>query len=500
MRARAIGLWAVACAIWAAPEVASACGGCFHQPIPPGQVATDITDERMLLAVSPQQTTLYDQIVYSGTPSSFAWVLPIKGTVTVGLSGDVLFDAVDALTATTIEPPASTCPRPPRCGGAAPTGGGGCGSLASSDEDPSASFDPEAVDAGAQGAGGVTVEKQQIVGPYETVQLSATSPTALSDWLAANGFDIPAAAQPILAAYQSEGFGFLAMRLEPGQGVQAMRPVRVTSTGASLSLPLRMASIGTGATVGITIWVVSDGRYEPQNFPVFQIQASQLVWDWSMSSSNYTTLRQQQEAQYAGRGWELESAFQIAQQSITSVIDSGGVYEQTLSGPAAAALPPVAADQDYVPVTDASGNVTETAEQVRSDDIAALFAGLSGPNAFVTRMRSDVAHSAMNVDFTVQASADQSQLSNVRTSGQSINETCTLYNSNCAVVGTGTPAQAAAASSQGGGSSASSGSSGSSGGGGACATSKSNREPPVSLAAVCGLLALLSILSRTKRR
>ena len=66
---------------------AAACGGCFH---PPTQTASDITDERMLLSVSPVQSTLYDQIRYAGSPSSFAWVLPIHGTVDVGLSADVL--------------------------------------------------------------------------------------------------------------------------------------------------------------------------------------------------------------------------------------------------------------------------------------------------------------------------------------------------------------------------------------------------------------------------
>jgi hypothetical protein len=44
---------------------ASACGGCFH---PPTQTVTDITDERMLLTVSAAQSTLYDQIEYSGSP------------------------------------------------------------------------------------------------------------------------------------------------------------------------------------------------------------------------------------------------------------------------------------------------------------------------------------------------------------------------------------------------------------------------------------------------
>ncbi len=59
---------------------AKACGGCFH---PPTQVASDITDERMLLSVSQMQTTLYDQIRYSGQPSSFAWVQSAGPAVTL---------------------------------------------------------------------------------------------------------------------------------------------------------------------------------------------------------------------------------------------------------------------------------------------------------------------------------------------------------------------------------------------------------------------------------
>ena len=98
---------------------AAACGGCFH---PPTQTATDITDERMLLSVSATQSTLYDQIEYSGIPTSFAWVLPIHGTVTSGLSADVLFDSIDALTATQINRPPQNCPAPPNCGAAARLG------------------------------------------------------------------------------------------------------------------------------------------------------------------------------------------------------------------------------------------------------------------------------------------------------------------------------------------------------------------------------------------
>ena len=132
--------------------------------------------------------------------------------------------------------------------------------------------------------------------------------------------------QPVVAEYVKEGFDFLAMKLLPNQGIQAMRPVRVTMPGASLSLPLRMAAVGTGVSVGITIWVVSDGRYEPQNFPFFHIEDSELVWDWSTSSSNYTTLRAAHEQALGGKGWEIESSIDLGVQLVTNVVLSGGQY------------------------------------------------------------------------------------------------------------------------------------------------------------------------------
>src|ERR1700677_1116391 len=94
---------------------AAACGGCFPPPPPPSETESVITDEKMILSVSMNQTTLYDQINYSGNPASFAWVLPIKGTVTVGLSADVMFQVVNQLTTTEVEEPPTNCPPPPDC-------------------------------------------------------------------------------------------------------------------------------------------------------------------------------------------------------------------------------------------------------------------------------------------------------------------------------------------------------------------------------------------------
>jgi hypothetical protein len=123
---------------------ARACGGCFTPPPPPQIVQTEsvITDEKMILSISMEQTTLYDEITYSGSPSSFAWVLPIKGNVTVGLSADILFQTIGQLTTTTVTEPPSNCPPPPTCGGRG--GGPGCGgSGLSGIATPSAAFWPK---------------------------------------------------------------------------------------------------------------------------------------------------------------------------------------------------------------------------------------------------------------------------------------------------------------------------------------------------------------------
>ncbi|HXN31838.1 MAG TPA: DUF2330 domain-containing protein, partial [Polyangiaceae bacterium] len=384
---------------------ARACGGCFH---PPTQTVTDITDEKMLLSVSTSQTTLYDQILYQGSPSSFAWVLPIHGTVDVGLSADVLFNSVDVLTETQITPPPSTCAP---CRFAAPSAAGAGGGDAASG------------DAGA--ADLVTVLRQENVGPYATVQLQSTDPTALNTWLTQNGYNISADVQPVIAAYIAEGFDFLAMKLLPNQGVQEMRPVRVTTPGASLSLPLRMASVGTGAITGITIWVVSDGRYEPQNYPFFHIDDADLVWDFSMNLSNYTTLRVENEATLKNAGWEIESSLTLNQQVVTNVVLAGGQYYPRSGGFGFAPSDP---SLDYLPVGPADGGAdaagTQTAEEVRTADLTALFAGISAPNVRITRMRSDIAHAAMTADLVLQASADQSELSNIRTLTRGVNEVC----------------------------------------------------------------------------
>lgn len=348
-------------------EEATACGGCFVQQ----SENTQVSGHRMVLSVSLEQTTLWDQITYSGSPESFAWVLPTKGQVDVALSSDALFEALEQGTQVTVTSPTIQCPPPPDCGGAngdSFAGGGGSGG----------------------GSGGVNVIAQEVVGPYETVQLESTDPQALQSWLADHGYQIPADVAPIIDSYVLEGFNFLALRLVPGQGVDSMRPVRITTPGASPVLPLRMVAAGTGAVTPISLWIFGEGRYAPVNLPSFEIDPSELVWDWDTSSSNYAALRDAGFAATNGEGWLIE----VAQQGYPWTIDD------------------LLWLADYDPLSSGYGdeNGVGAADEAQAD-VDALLGTLDTGSVWVTRMYAELARSALANDLDVGASPDQSPIS-----------------------------------------------------------------------------------------
>ena len=278
---------ASACALLE-PRSAEACGGCFT---PPAKEATVVTDHRMALSISPTQTVLWDQIRYSGDPAEFAWVLPVRAGAKLELSNDAFFTALDASSQPVVYAPQTY-------GGAYGCGLTGCSSQTSADS------------AGAPGAGQVQILSQSVVGPYETVTLRATDPGALRAWLKSHAFAIPDAIGPTIDAYVAESFDFLALRLRPDCGERAMQPVRIVTPGADATLPLRMVAAGVGARVGLTLYVISEGRYQPRNFPHALVDRTKIRWDRVQNRSNYEALTADLMAASGGRTWVAEYAGQ----------------------------------------------------------------------------------------------------------------------------------------------------------------------------------------------
>lgn len=239
----------------------------------------------MVMSVSPTQSVLWDQIVYSGEPEEFAWVLPVKPGARVESSTAAFFEVFEANTAIRVVAPFVNC------------GGGssdlGCGASA---------FDGALAEDGGGGEP-VDVLHQGTVGPYETVTLSTEEPGALNAWLEQHGYNVDPSTQPIVDSYVEEGFDFIALRLQPGLGIDRMTPVRVVMPGMNLSLPLRMVGIGTSAFTPIVLYVVTEGRFTTQNFPEVDLDRSLLSWNFKTQSSNYESLRADALSENDGRSW-----------------------------------------------------------------------------------------------------------------------------------------------------------------------------------------------------
>lgn len=262
---------------------AHACGGCFHQKNDSPSV---VTDHRMALSVSKTQTILWDQVRYQGNPAEFAWVLPVGPGARVELARAEWLAALDLATAPQITAPEFLCPN-----GSRPTGsnaGAGCGGGVTLDYSGSDYGTTPPTD--FQSTGDVTVVGQSVVGPYYSVIIRSDSGEAISTWLDTNGFEIPVEVAPMLASYASAKLDFLALRLRPNVGVQAMQPVRVITPGADPTLPLRMVAAGTGARVGLLLYVVGEGRYEAASYANATVDPKLVTWDAVAARSNYTEL------------------------------------------------------------------------------------------------------------------------------------------------------------------------------------------------------------------
>ena len=451
VRPTVVGSVLVVGAILLRPAPARACGGCFHEAQSPTENASVVTDHRMALSVSTTQTVLWDQIRYSGDPKLFAWVLPVHAGARVELARDEWLATLEALTSPVIASP------PVNCGGYGGGGGGiGCGASSGS----SVSYDGTGfgggADAGFAGNGNVQVIGQEVVGPYVAVTIRSSDGQAIDQWLLDNGFAIPPNIEPVLGYYVAGGFDFLALKLAPNAGVQAMQPVRVVTPGADPTLPLRMVAAGIGDSVGLTLYIVSEGRYEPTSFPVYEIDRNKVLWDPYAARSNYTQLFA--DAMQRPPGWVVEfsgsvSTLQSTYQNVcmnapkiqvpcdTSAGDAGLADAQVDDAQATATdgatndAPDDAASADAAQgdalVDDAqagdaqvddAGDAGAAAPDAGATcwvsacseftDYDVATAGMSPYDVRVTRIRTTLPAAALSVDLSLGASADQTTLSN----------------------------------------------------------------------------------------
>ena len=374
LRRFALSLTVVGLGLALSPGDATACGGCFA---PPG-AAQVVTDHRMVLSLSSAQTTLWDQFQYSGSPEEFSWILPIRYTdsTRVQLASDDFLRVLDNVMLPALQQPAPP-PLPPGCRPPETE----YDALPGSVQDGAVFADASSVDTG------VTVLREEVVGPYAVAIVRGTSGMGLRDWLRMNGYSVPSAVEPVIDYYLGLNMDFVALRLRPGKGLNRMVPVRVTLDGYQPRLPLRMIAAGVADHVGIALTVIAQARIEAMNFPNLELRDSDFVYDWAAapSPSDYPRIfvdaYDTRNHAMGDRLWLTESSMDQSRDSLSSL---------------ASRLPP---REGFAPVD--GGTAMAMSSPV--DDVNVAFTGL-GATARVTRMRADLSSRALDRDLDLAAS------------------------------------------------------------------------------------------------
>ena len=431
---------------------ASACGGCFAPPVQGNDTGTVVTSHRMVMSISTERTILWDQFQYSGSPTEFAWVLPVKPGAVIEVGSEAFFDVLDAATGTQVAPPLLSCYTPGFFGcQVAPglaTGSMGCGA-SEGDGNPNL-LAPDPVQVVSHGA----------TGPYESVVLHSDVPGALTKWLNDHKYTIPTDVVPVIEAYQKEGFDFAALRLLPSSGVNQMRPVRVIQKGSSATLPLRMVAAGTGPYTAVTLFVIGEGRYTTQNIPEIVIPRDQVIWDYASGTSNYASLRNSLYAEghsFFAAYAEPDALFG----QVTNPTTGFATHYQTTSGAQFATFADAYVEQAFqsgeTSSTDCRGEWAAMSDEDRKvircepddptcyadpdtqvdakilecdpplgsdiplDDLAQALVGMHPADVWVTRLEANLARSDLANDLILSAAPKQEPVPGAFTSTKAIN-------------------------------------------------------------------------------
>jgi hypothetical protein len=278
-------------ALLLAPDIAGACAALFSPDADVRQSA-----QRIIFAVDAPRGTVeaYVSVQYVGAAEEFAWIVPLPSNPQVDVVAADSFDAIERATNPRFLLPSESC-----------------ASLRDLSPGLTGSAPPEGA------PGGVDVYQQGQVGPYDFSVIGGSSGGLLSDWLRQNGYRVTDSMEPLIDSYADAGMLFLAMKLQGGQDVGAIAPVKLTFTAQQAMIPLRLAAVGAEPGTELLVWVFAAGQVAPTNMERLTIPEEQVVVTSFGGGHNYAELLQSAVVRAAGRGLVTEAAIP------TSALGSG---------------------------------------------------------------------------------------------------------------------------------------------------------------------------------
>lgn len=260
-----------------------ACGGlfCLNSPI-------DQNAERIIFTDNGDGTiSAIIQIQYTGFDTDFSWILPIPVPITAD-AVSVPETAANAFTELeTATAPQFIPPPLPECA--------------------MIDFEGMAVAESAMEDGGVEVFAEGEVGPYEFVVVGSDDPNALVNWLIDSGYRVEEPMIPLINLYVEEEFVFMAMRLQPNQGVQDIQPIQVTYPSENPMIPLRLTAVAANPDMAILTWFFAEKQAVPENYGHFEIDDREITF-FTFGGHNYRTLMGEKADEMNGQAFITEYA------------------------------------------------------------------------------------------------------------------------------------------------------------------------------------------------
>lgn len=258
---------------------ASACGGLFCQNTPVDQQA-----ERIIFAVNPDSTiTAYVQINYTGSAPDFSWVVPVPSVPKVDVAEIATFDELSQLTAPVFIPPLM-----PECAPIIMPASAPVAELTEPD---------------------VQVLASGTAGPYAYDVVTSPDPNELVTWLRTNNYRITEPMEPLVKAYTDEGMVFLAMKLQPEQGVQDIQPIAMTYESTQPMIPLRLTAVAAIPNMSVITWIFGDHQAISTNYAHPKIDDDDLrAVFFNANGTNYLQLVDLTVDLYQGRAFVTEYA------------------------------------------------------------------------------------------------------------------------------------------------------------------------------------------------
>jgi hypothetical protein len=203
--------------------------------------------EKALVRFDGNREEIVLSMAVQGLSKKAAWIMPVPAAAEVELGDSTLFSGLESITRPKVVVRKTYWPF--RDFDILGTGGDTVGGPA---------------------AGTVDVRRQMVLGPFQVARLGGTSATAVTNWLATNGYVVPAGLAANLAPYISEKWEIVAVKLAPkdpkGNLYGATPPLRLSFASQRIVYPMRLSK---GATLNqmVTVYVAAPYRVDATQLP-----------------------------------------------------------------------------------------------------------------------------------------------------------------------------------------------------------------------------------------